>query len=81
VRDIINGVCHQRYEKGLQHQKGRPDVNICAAHEHLEVELYYQYSITPVYRIFGDFKFVTGLGVLRGAESSNRIHFCPSGQD
>jgi len=36
-------------------------------------------SITPVYRIF--VKFVTGLGILGGAESKNRIHFCPSGQD
>jgi len=37
--------------------------------------------ITPVYRIFGVLKFVTSLGVLGGAESKNRIHFCPSGQD
>ena len=37
--------------------------------------------ITPTYRIFGDSKFVTGLGVLGGAESKNRIHFCPFGQD
>jgi len=26
-------------------------------------------------------KFVTDLGVLRGAESKNSIHFCPSDQD
>jgi len=26
-------------------------------------------------------KFVTDLGVLRGAESKKRIHFCPSDQD
>jgi len=37
--------------------------------------------ITPAYRIFGDLKFVMGLGVLGGAESKNGIHFCPSGQD
>ena len=35
----------------------------------------------PVYRIFGDLKFVTDLGVLGGAESKHRIRFCPSGQD
>jgi len=27
VRDIINGVCYQRYEKRLEQQKGRPNVN------------------------------------------------------
>jgi len=36
---------------------------------------------SPVYRIFGDLKFVTDLGVFGGAESKNRIRFCPSGQD
>jgi len=30
---------------------------------------------TPVYRIFGDLKFVASLGVLGGAESKNRITF------
>jgi len=34
--------------------------------------------IKPIYRIFGDLEFVTVLG---GAESKNRIRFCPSGQD
>jgi len=37
--------------------------------------------ITPVYKIFWDLKFVTGLSVLGGAESKNRIRFCASGQD
>jgi len=39
LKDIINGVCYQRYEKRLGQQKGRPDVNVCAAEEHLEEEL------------------------------------------
>jgi len=26
VRDIINGVCYQRFEKPLEQQKGRPNV-------------------------------------------------------
>jgi len=39
VRDIINGVCYQRYEKHLEQQKGRPNVNTCAAEENLEEEL------------------------------------------
>jgi len=29
VRDIINGVCYQRYEKCLEQQKGRLNVNVC----------------------------------------------------
>jgi len=29
VRDIINGVCYQRYEKRLEKRKGRLNVNIC----------------------------------------------------
>jgi len=33
VREIINGVCYQRYEKGLEQQKGRTNVNVCAAEE------------------------------------------------
>ena len=37
--------------------------------------------ITLVYRIFGNLKFVTDLGVFGGAESKNRIRFCPSRQD
>jgi len=39
VRDIINGVCYQRYERRLEQQKGRPKVNVCAAEENLEKEL------------------------------------------
>jgi len=39
VRDIINGVCYQRYGKHFEQQKGRPDVNVCAAEENLEEEL------------------------------------------
>jgi len=38
-------------------------------------------NYTGIYRIFGDLKFVTDLGVLGDAESKNRIRFCPSGQD
>jgi len=29
VRDIINGVSYQRYEKCLEQQKGRLNVNVC----------------------------------------------------
>jgi len=39
VRNIINGVCYQRYEKHLEQQKGRPKVNFCAAEESLEEEI------------------------------------------
>jgi len=39
VKDIIHGVCYQRYEKRLQQQKGRPNVNVCAAEKNLEQEL------------------------------------------
>jgi len=39
VRDIINGLCYQRYEKRIEQQKGRPNVNICVAEENLEEEL------------------------------------------
>ena len=35
----------------------------------------------PVYRILGDLKFVSDLGLLGRAESKNRTCFCPSGQD
>ena len=38
-------------------------------------------TITLVYRIFGDLKFITDLWVSGGAESENCICFCPSGQD
>ena len=41
VRDIINGDCYQRYEKRYEQQKGRHDVNVCAAEENLEEELQY----------------------------------------
>jgi len=36
MRDIINGVCYQRYEKRHEQQKGRPNVNVCGAEENLE---------------------------------------------
>jgi len=39
VRDLIDGVCYQRYEKGLEQQKSRPDLNVRAAEENLEEEL------------------------------------------
>jgi len=39
VRDIFNGVFYQRYEKRLEQQNGRPNVNVCAAEETLEEEL------------------------------------------
>jgi len=39
VRDIINGVCYQRYENRLEQQTGRSDVNVCAAEGNLEWEL------------------------------------------
>jgi len=39
VRDIISEVCYQRYVKRFEHQKGRPNVNVCAAEENLEEEL------------------------------------------
>ena len=39
VKDIIHGVCFQRYEKRLQQQKRRPNVNVCAAEKNLEEEL------------------------------------------
>jgi len=40
VRDIINGVCYQRYEKRLeQQQKCCPNVNVCVADENLEKEI------------------------------------------
>jgi len=30
---MINGVCYQCYEKRLEQQKGRPNVNVSAAEE------------------------------------------------
>ena len=39
VKDIINGVCYQRYEKRLEQQKGCSNVNVCPAEENLEEEL------------------------------------------
>ena len=38
LRDIISGVCYQRYEKRLE-QKSRPSVDVCAVEENLEEEL------------------------------------------
>jgi len=39
VKDIINRVCYQRFQKGLQHQNGCTNVNICVAEENFEGEL------------------------------------------
>jgi len=39
VRDIIKGICYQRYEKRLEQEKGHPDVNVCSEEEDLEEEL------------------------------------------
>jgi len=39
VRDIINGLCYRRYEKRIEQQKGRSNVNVCVAEENLEEEL------------------------------------------
>jgi len=39
VEDIINGVCHQRYEKRLEQQKR--DRNVHTAEENLEEQLLY----------------------------------------
>ena len=39
VKDIIHGVCFQRYEKRLEQQKGRPNVKVCPAEENLEERL------------------------------------------
>jgi len=38
VRDVINRVRYQRCGKPLEQQKGRPNVNVCAAEENLEEE-------------------------------------------
>jgi len=39
VKDIINGVCYQRYEKRLEQQKGRPNVEGGPVEENLEERL------------------------------------------
>jgi len=39
VKDVINGVCCQRYEKRLEQQKGRPNVKVRPAEENLEGRL------------------------------------------
>jgi len=39
VKDIIHGVCFQRYEKRLEQQKGHPNVKVCPAEENLEERL------------------------------------------
>jgi len=39
VTDILIGECYQRCEKRLEQQKGRPNVNVCAAEENLGKEL------------------------------------------
>jgi len=45
VKDIINEVCYQRYEKPLEQQKGRLEVSFCAAKENLEEELQGVYKV------------------------------------
>jgi len=35
VKDVINRVCYQRYEKRLEKQQGRPNVKVCVAEENL----------------------------------------------
>jgi len=39
VKDAINGVCYQRYEKCLEQRKGRPNVKVCPPKENLEERL------------------------------------------
>jgi len=39
LRDIINGVCYQRYEKRLEQQKSLPNVCDCVAEENFKEEL------------------------------------------
>jgi len=39
VRNVINGVCYQRYEKRFEQEKGRLNVNVCAAQENVEEKL------------------------------------------
>jgi len=39
VGDIINGACYQRYEKCLEQQSGRSNVDVDVREENLEEEL------------------------------------------
>jgi len=39
VRDVINGVCHQRYRKRLEQRKSDPKVIVNAADESFKEEL------------------------------------------
>jgi len=39
VRDVINGVCHQRYIKCLEHWKNDANVNVHVANENVEDKL------------------------------------------
>jgi len=39
LKDIINGVCYQRYEKRLEQQKGLPNDYVCVAEENFKEEL------------------------------------------
>jgi len=39
VRRIINGACHEPYEKRLEQHKGGLNVNGCAAEENLEEDV------------------------------------------
>jgi len=39
VGDITSGVCYQSYEKRLEQQSGRSNVNVCDGEENLEEEL------------------------------------------
>jgi len=39
VRDIINGVCYQCYEKRLEQQNGLLNVYVCVAEENVKEEL------------------------------------------
>ena len=40
LRDIINGVCYQRYEKHFEQKKGSANVNVSVEQENVEEELY-----------------------------------------
>ena len=39
---------YERYEKRLEQQKGRPNVNVCAAEENLEEELHIIESVFEI---------------------------------
>ena len=39
IKDNINGLCNQCYEKRREQQKGRRNVNVCAAEDNLEEDL------------------------------------------